>query len=599
MTEINQSIAEAVRKPERVIKALAVSRGIAIGPVVFLHSEKRKFFRIDLNASHVENELIRFRTAVQHSKDELNCLLTTESDATQSISSIFGVHLVIIEGSSLVEKVENAIVSERINAEWALKIVSDQYLEKQASIADPHFREKYLDIEDVVNRILTALNGSPSSAPIGYTGSVVVAREIRPSVIMELTKSSPIALISERGGWTSHSSILAREFKLPTVSGIKDLDQTFSHGDIVVVDGVHGQVIVDPSPATLERYHSLINADRSKSGSGAPKSNLPVTSDGVHITIRTNTDMPEGYRLATAVGAIGIGLFRSESLLIKTGILPSEEEQFLAYRQIAEAAGEAGVKIRTFDIGVDQLKSDRSLPERNPSLGLRSIRLSLLEESHFRSQIRAILRASANHNVDIVLPMISGVDEVVRSRTIIDEEAQRLDTLGIPTGKPKLGAMIEVPSAVLTARDIAAKTDFICLGTNDLVQYLLAVDRDNDAVAEFYKSLHPAVIRAIGEVIDAGENAGIPVVICGEMAGSPFYVPLLIGLGARQFSMNVNSISEVSRLISGITVKACDEVVKSIKSCPFAEEIEAQLRSFYLANWSDLFQPGLLDAKHR
>jgi phosphotransferase system enzyme I (PtsI) len=266
---------------------------------------------------------------------------------------------------------------------------------------------------------------------------------------------------------------------------------------------------------------------------------------------------------------------------------------------MAGAAGESGVNIRTFDISVDQLTGVRSLPERNPSLGLRSIRLGLADPFHFRIQIRAILRAAVDQFVDILLPMVSNVEEIWQAKEIIDEEKERLRAAGIPFGDPQIGAMIEVPSAVMTAQTIARNVDFLCLGTNDLVQYLLAVDRDNEAIGNLYQSLHPSVIRAISEVIAAADRSQIPIMICGEMAGSAFYVPLLIGLGAREISMNVNSVAPIRRLISGITVSACKGLVESLVDRETADQNETLLRSFYLENWAELFPYGLLDSKHR
>ena len=600
MTEFKQFVGTSVLKRERQIQAHAVSRGIGIGRVVFFHDEKRRFFRIDLRGPDLEAEVKRLHSAVNVAVSQLNQLSRENSlGSNQPVSGIFGVHLLIVEESSLIEKIEQVIRDQQVNTEWALKIVSDQYREKQITVHDPHLREKYLDIEDVAERIRKALGGWQSPAQLAYSGAVVVAREMRPSSILELTKSNPTAIITERGGWTSHASILAREFKLPMVSGIKDLATTFSDGDSVIVDGVNGLVILNPLAGSVERFRSFNTSLIYPADRGSIARNPCVTLDSTPIVIRANVDVPEAYRIANAMGADGIGLFRSESLLSRTGIISSEDEQFAAYRQIAEAAGAAGVKVRTFDIGIDQLNGNGTSPERNPSLGMRSIRLSLSEPTHFRTQIRAILRASAGQNIDIVLPMISGVAEIDKSRAIINEERSKLESVGMMIGEPKLGAMIEVPSAVMTAREIAGKVDFLCLGTNDLVQYLLAVDRDNDAVADLYQSLHPAVLRSIGEVILAARTANIPVVVCGEMAGSPFYVPLLIALGARELSMNVYSVEQVHRLISGITVKACSDLFESLSPFETADDIEASLRSFYLENWSGLFPAGLLDSKHR
>ncbi|MEO6051527.1 MAG: phosphoenolpyruvate--protein phosphotransferase [Pyrinomonadaceae bacterium] len=591
---------QADLKSERRLPALAVSRGIGIGHVVFLHGEKRHFFRLDLDAADIETECSRLHSAVEASVRQLRSLATnSDLDPTQPVSSIFGVHLLMMEESSLIEKIETIIGDQKVNAEWALKIVTDQYRDRQISVEDTQLREKYLDIEDVSERLLNALDGSPSPAQLTYSGAVIVARELRPSTIMELTRSNPVALITEHGGWTSHTSILAREFKLPMASGIKDLEQVFSHGEEVIVDGINGQVILNPSMETIKHFHTF-GSENIVSDELPTELAKPVrTIDGTSIAIRANVDIPEGYQLAKYLGAEGIGLFRSESLISQSGKIPSEDEQIAAYRQMAEVAGESGVKIRTFDVGIDQLGGDNHEPERNPSLGLRSIRLSLTDTTHFRSQIRAILRATVGEKIDVVLPMVSGVSEVLRSKAIIAEERTRLENEGTPIGAPKLGAMIEVPSGVLTAREIARKVDFLCLGTNDLVQYLLAVDRDNDSVAEWYQTLHPAVIRAISEVLAAAADSDIPVVVCGEMAGSAFYVPILIGLGARELSMNVNSIRQIRHLVSGITINESVALVDTIKSSETAAETEQILREFYLRNWIGLFPAGLLNSKHR
>ena len=299
------------------------------------------------------------------------------------------------------------------------------------------------------------------------------------------------------------------------------------------------------------------------------------------------------------MGSEGIGLFRSESLIGGPGNIPSEETQYEAYRQIADTAGESGVKIRTFDIGIDQLGDGGYSAERNPSLGLRSIRLSLTDTAYFRTQVRAILRAAHGKKIDIILPMISGVGEVIRSSAIIDEERERLSREGKSSGEVGIGAMIEVPSAVLTIKEIAANVDFVCLGTNDLVQYLLAVDRDNDAVADWYQTLHPAVITALSDVFHAADDANIPVIVCGEMAGSSFYIPLLIGLGARELSMNPHSIPQARRMVSGISVSESEKLAANVSGCSSAEASERVLREYYLENWFHLFPSGLLNTKHR
>ncbi len=552
---------------------------------------------IHLTPSKTEHEIDRLRAAVDLSTVELTHLTSQSTKGSlESASGIFGVHLLILENSSLVPNIEAEIRERHVNAEWAVRTIARAFAERQQAVPDPHLSEKYLDVADVAERLLRALGAEGTHDEI-ETGAVFVVSEMMPSRLLEIAKGHPAAVISEHGGWTSHSSILARELNLPVVTGVRNIERVVSDGDTVIVDGIHGQIIVRPNTESMTHYRAL-----AKGQILAPHlpdaDNLPLrTIDGHEIMIRANVDLPNIYEVAARCGARGVGLYRSEVILSQFRGFPSETEQAALYRRIAEAAGGDGVRIRTFDISVEQLDPSASR-ERNPSMGLRSIRLSLTDPAHFRTQIRAILRAAHQQNVDIVLPLISGVFEVRRLREIIEEERSDLKNDGIPIGDPRIGAMIEVPSAVMTVNEIVRHVDFLCLGTNDLVQYLLAVDRDNETVADWYQTLHPAVLRAIKEVIAAGNTAGKSVTICGETAGSAFYVPLLIGLGARELSMNVNSIPQIRKLISGITVSEATELVRSIENYETADEIEQALRCHYLTKWPQLFPPGLLSAKY-
>lgn len=577
------------------IPATAVSRGIGIGRAVFLNGDSPLPIKHDIIQDEIDGEIERLHQAVQHSLDEI--IELSSAPTPDSAADIFGVHCLILESSSLIPDIETEIRVNLVNAEWAIRTVSQKYSTRQRAAADHHISDKYLDVVDVANRLLNALAGSDSSHS-GGSDSVLIVTELMPSRLMELAKTAPKAIISEHGGWTSHSSILARELKLPVVTGVRNIEQHISVGDAVIVDGINGEVIIRPTETSISQFLEA-NLIVYVSDEVSPTLNgKTTTKDGVEIVIRVNTDAPEIYRQARDQGASGIGLYRSEAIFDRMGNFPSENEQYAAYTQIAAATGEAGVRIRTFDVGVGQLSGDAKMVEKNPSLGLRSIRLSLTDQSYFRAQIRAILRASCGNKIDIVLPMISGVNEIFRLRSIIDEEKYELTAAGLPIGEPLLGAMIEVPSAVMTANEIAQNVDFLCLGTNDLVQYLLAVDRDNEAVADWYQTLHPGVIRSIREVVYAANNANIPLNICGEVAGSPFYTPLLIGLGARELSMNVNSIPSIRNLISGITCGEAAQLVDSISSYATAAEIEDKLRSHYLENWSELFPSRLLSAKN-
>lgn len=586
-------------KPERRIAALAVSRGIGIGPIAFLEEPRQHLSRVEIAATDVEAELVRLRQAAEAAAKKLiriSELAVTTGEKERA--GIFDVQQLILAPTSLPEKVAAYIKTEQVNAEWALKMVTDDYLEKQGLSADARFREKSLDIEDAAERLMAEMMNSGFKSSTEYRGAVIAARELRPSMVIELARAEPAALITERGGWTSHTSILARELGLPMASGVKNISRACASGDLVIVDGFRGEVVLDPADSTLE-YFNAMRSETPVNGAPTMKSIFPTeTLDGLAITIQANVDLPDGYRHARSLGARGIGLWRSESLIRDFRWIPSEDEQAAVYREIAEAAGSDGVRIRTFDIGRQHFGGETP-DEANPSLGLRSIRLSLTDTDGFRRQLRAILRASVDANVSILLPMVSGVSEIERSREILAEAREDLIKAGIAFGSPSLGAMIEVPSAVLTAREIAQRADFLCLGTNDLVQYLLAADRDNDSVADWYQTLHPAVIRAIGEVLAAAEAASTPAAVCGEMAGSPFYVPVLIGLGARELSLNVTSIAQVRRLIGGINAAAAVRLVEKVRASETAEDTETLLRDYYLENWGELFPPGLLEIRHR
>jgi phosphotransferase system enzyme I (PtsI) len=588
-------------RSEKRVPALAVSHGIAVGPAVFWRGEKPRPLRLILDDGQIASEVVRLRDAASEAVTQIRQLASSNgADSEEPVSNILHVHLSIIEESSFLDKTESVIKSEKVNAEWALEHVSAEYIQRQSSAADRSLREKSLDIADVSERMLKVLAGSRThrSSSI-FEGAVIIASDLRPSTVVELAKNNPAALVTDRAGWTSHTSILARELRLPMVSGLRHLERIFSPGVRLIVDAVEGEVIIDPTPETVKQH---LRATAQRTGSAATTQQLQpdlATTDGTIVAIKANADSLKIYEQARDLGARGIGLYRSESLIHEPGLEPTEDDQLSVYVQLADAVKGDGVKIRTFDIENADDPAAITEGERNPALGLRSIRLSLLNEERFRTQLRAILRASFGRKVDIVLPMISGVGEVTRSKAIISEELEGLGRSGLKAGQPKIGAMIEVPSSVLTIGEIARTVDFLCLGTNDLVQYLLAVDRDNDSVADWYQTLHPAVIQSISHVLSTALAVGIPVTVCGEMAGSPFYVPLLIGLGARELSMNVNSIQRVRRLVAGIELSECVRLADKVKDHRTAAETEEFLRDQYRQSWAELFPPGLLETRHR
>ncbi len=548
-------------------------------PEFELHSERRK-----LAPDDILDELERLRYGVDRAQSNLKDIANAGlSPAEGAIAEIFDTHLLILD--SFAARIEDRIQTDHVNAEWAIDAVLKEAFSRQASETSEHLLEKQMDLKDVAAGILDELrNTDRLSFP---AGSVIVALEIRPSRVMEIARTSPAAIVSQRGGWTSHSSILARELRIPMITGVNL--GFINPGDIVIADGYTGEIVVRPDPLTLSGIKTKKDNERSLVAA-VIESEIPPSGQS-EIVIHANVESKRAYEAARGVGATGIGLFRSELLITKAGKLPSEEKQLTAYAEIAAAVGEAGVNIRTFDIGPDGLNG-LSATERNPALGLRSIRLSLADPAILTAQIRAILRANDFGNISVVIPMVSGIAEIQRFREILLDTAKAITREGFAANIPRVGAMIEVPSAVLTASEIAAEVDFICLGTNDLVQYLLAVDRDNASVAEWYQTLHPAVLRAIVQVVSAGLEAGVPVIACGEMAGSPFYIPLLVGLGIREFSIGVTSVKAARSLLNGISIVDAEAIAQEALKGKTAVEVDLTLRQLYIEQWPALFPYG-------
>ncbi|MCY7347959.1 MAG: phosphoenolpyruvate--protein phosphotransferase, partial [Pyrinomonadaceae bacterium] len=582
-------------KVELRLVARTVSRGFAIGKVVCLHGRRRQFYRLALDDSQIEREFRRYRAAVRLAIRQLKKFLSVKNqEIKKTKADIFSAHLLILEDKSLHLKVENLIKREKFNAEWAVKIVTEDYIAQYKRISDAHLRERYIDLEDVADRLLTALGGGKSAILHLQKNSIIVAKEVKPSTLIELAESQPQAIITENGGWTSHTFILAREMNLPAVTGVKRILRQVQDGDEVIVDGFGGQVILHPERKNVRRYQTAVKEfHETKNAETTAVRSALKTLDGREIIVRANLDSPKDYAPAKRFGAKGVGLYRSEFLFNQFKGFPNEPEQIEAYGKIAALVGGDGVRIRTFDLSVEQLADETESREKNPALGLRAVRLGFSHPKEFRVQLRALLQASKADNIHVVLPMISDVEEILQVKLMLKREKDALRRKKIGFGNLRLGAMIEVPSAVLTIDEIVAEVDFICLGTNDLVQYLLAVDRDNELVADWFRTLHPAVLRAIRIVLQAAEKQGIPASVCGEIAGSPVYVPILLGLGATELSMNINSISRVRKIVSEIAWEETRELVKTLETCRTSDEIELSVTNFYQKNWSHLFQKDI------
>ena len=569
------------------LSATAVSRGIAAGRAVCLFGTKRQYFLTRISASSVDDEITRFREAVAVAKQQLDKLISDTDSAARSSAGIFDAHLLMLEHSSLTADVERFIGERLVSAEWALRQIAEDFADKQSSISDANLRDRIADFEDVCERVLSAIDGHSSELPSIPPDSVVVASIIRPSTLIELSRQRPVAIVTEHGGWTSHSFIMARELKIPAVTGVRSALRLIRDDTPLLVDGYSGKLTINPSADAIARSAIFDNLAPTTDTALPPGT---TTVDGREIVLRSNVDRVDADRTDFEKGTKGIGLLRSEYLFPNiAGGLPPEELQFDAYDRVARSVGSDGVRIRTFDLHVDQITYSAGDRETNPALGLRAIRLSFADERRFREQLRAILRSNSRGNVSIVLPMVSGVADIIKARRRVEDERRILAECGIILPEMPLGAMIEVPAAVMTIDSVVKHVDFVCLGTNDLVQYLLAADRDNEAVAGNYQTLHPSVIRSISTVIRSADMSGVSSVVCGEMAGSPFYLPLLIGLGAREFSMNPNSLPAVRTVINGISFDEASELARNAAALETADEIENYLREFYAANWPHLY----------
>jgi phosphotransferase system enzyme I (PtsI) len=592
-------------RAERFWRGVAVSEGLAVGRVLRLHGgTPQNIYRATLDRQDIEREIARFQAAVELSRRQL---LGIKERAEQALGAehayIFDAHLLMLEDRKLLDEVEAYIRKERANAEWAVRVAADRLLAVYDEIKDDYLRERSSDIEDVTRRLLVALQGAPH-ARRATADAIIVAEELLPSAAAELDFAHVRAVASDAGGWTSHTAIIARGLGIPAVVGLRELYRHARTGDEIIVDALRGEVILHPAPRTMARCReemaSLRKPTTQRNGLKLAQTHEPLrTLDGVEIALRANVELPAEFEGVRRFGAQGVGLYRTEFLLSQRGRMPTEEEQCEAYLEVAMLAGADGAKVRLFDLGGDKLGADESGAERNPALGLRAIRFCLQREDVLRTQVRALLRAAARGHLDLVLPMISDVAEVRRARRIVEEERARLQREGREFGALKTGAMIEVPSAVVTADALARAVDFFSLGTNDLVQYLLAVDRGNDEVADWFRTLHPAVLQSIRHTLAAAERAGIPANVCGEMAATPAYAVVLTGLGARDLSMAAASIPRVRRALAAVEAERAQEIAEECLACETADEVEELVRVRLGAAWPQLFTPNSLPAPKR
>ena len=537
------------------IHGVGVSGGIAIGRAQLVSHAQLEVAHYDIPESQVATEKARFDAAIAQVREDLSELADHIPPGVPAaeFEAFLNLHRMILEDSTLSEVPKELIESMHCNAEWALKLQMDALVEQFDRIEDVYLRERKADIQQVVERVLKALLGRP-----GYTvrnipeeNAILVAHDLSPADVIVFKQHHFASFITDVGGATSHTAIVARSLNIPSVVALHLARTLIRENETLIVDGNHGVVIVNPDDAVLTEYRLRqeqwqLEREKLKRITRTKASTL----DSIDVELHANIELPEDVAVAKDNGATGIGLFRTEFLFLNRGDLPSEDEQFEAYRRVAVEMEGMPVTVRTFDLGADKQVADATRVAPNPALGLRAIRLCLAEPRLFHHQLRAILRASHYGKIRILIPMLSSMHEIEQALHLIAEAKESLDAQNIPYDDGvEVGGMIEVPAAALSVNMFMRKLDFVSIGTNDLIQYTLAIDRSDDTVAHLYDPLHPAVLELVSHIIRSANRAGKPVAVCGEMAGDTRLTRLLLGFGLRQFSMHPAYLLAVKQIV--------------------------------------------------
>ncbi len=554
-----------------------VSPGIARGRVHVARDELEEVVRYRIAPSQVTDEIARFETALIQTRMQI---LQMQQRIAESIgtkdAAIFDAHLLVVEDRTLIDEVLRKLETDLCNVEWVFQEVATRYAETLNKIDDPYLRERALDIQDVTKRVIRNLQGKSPKTFLALTEPhILVAHNLTPSDTASMDRANVLGVATDLGSRTSHAAILARSLNIPAIVGLHDITAKLETGQDVLLDGNDGWLIVDPTPKTVAEY-AEIESRRAKVTAKLKelRETTSTTRDGRHIVLSANIELPQDVDAVEANGAEGVGLYRTEFLYLNRPTLPSEDEQYEIYRKVAERVRPDPLIIRTFDLGGDKLAPGTVdiADELNPFLGWRAIRFCLENIDIFKTQLRAILRASAVGNVKIMFPMISGLGS---SKIDI---AERLE----------IGAMIEIPSAAICATVLAPEVDFLSIGTNDLIQYALAVDRVNDKIAHLYEPTHPAVLRLLKMIADAAHAHNLWVGVCGEMAGDIALVPLLLGLGMDELSAAAILVPRVKRAVQSLTIPECRELVEETFKLDTASEILARCLELADKRYGDL-----------
>jgi phosphotransferase system enzyme I (PtsI) len=571
-----------------------VSPGMACGKIHVVRDDLDDVARYLIAPSQVPDEIGRFETALIQTRMQI---LEMQQRIAESIgakdAAIFDAHLLVVEDRTLIDEVLRKLETDLCNVEWVFQEVATRYAETLNKIDDPYLRERALDIQDVTKRVIRNLQGKAPKTFLALNEShILVAHNLTPSDTASMNRANVLGVATDLGSRTSHAAILARSLNIPAVVGLHDITAKLETGQHVLVDGSDGLLIVNPTRETIAHYAELESrrarvVDQLKE----LRTTRSTTRDGRHIVLSANIELPEDVEAVAANGAEGIGLYRTEFLYLNRTTLPTEDEQFETYRKVAERVRPDPLIIRTFDLGGDKLAPGTVdiTDELNPFLGWRAIRLCLENIDIFKTQLRAILRASAVGNIKIMFPMISGLEELRGAKAVLAECHEELRRSGVPLGEEiEVGAMIEIPSAAICANVLASEVDFFSIGTNDLIQYTLAVDRVNEKIAHLYEPTHPAILRLLRIITEAAHAHHIWVGVCGEMAGDVALVPLLLGLGMDELSAGATSVPRVKRAVQSLAIPECRALVEETLKLNTSSEILARCLELADKRYGDL-----------
>ncbi len=565
-------------------EGLGVSDGIAIGPAYVIESQGMKAESYELDEHAVDKEIRRFDKSVELAKGELRQIRQqVEEKIDRQQASIFDAHLMMLEDPHIVDRTRHRIKVDRINAESILWEVTQSLGEQMKALGDEYFAERNHDLYDVARRVIKFLRqlNAANQTHLPAEGCIIVANDLGPAETAQFSREHVKAFCTNEGGATSHTAIMAKALAIPAIVGLEYVTHYIRTGDTLILDGSDGKLILNPTREQLTYYRGRAEEFEHRRQALVSLRNLPAeTTDGTRIAMNANIEFPEELDAVETNGAEGIGLFRTEFLYLDRKTLPLEEDHYREYKMILDRMGDKPVIMRTIDIGGDKLPDKEfTLPELNPFMGLRAVRLCLARPELYRAQLRAMLNAAAGRVANIMIPMVSGLNEVRVTRFMINDLLAHMNKSGQPVPSSiRLGAMVEIPSAALQARELCKETDFLSIGTNDLVQYTLAVDRVNRSVANLYRPTHPAVLQLIKLVVDAARASNVSLSVCGEMAADPYQAGLLVGLGIRNLSMGPSSIGVVKRLLRSVSLQLVEELAQEALTKGTPEEVDSLIQ---------------------